>query len=76
MQEEINRTVGESPTAEPEKSAVLESKRRGGAGRGQGRKKSIRPLKKVVVNIYEDQHPISDSKIRAAIDLFNNSHSG
>lgn len=75
MQEEINRTVGDSPTAAPKSAAVLESKKRGGAGRGQGRKKSIRPLKKVVVNIYEDQHPITDSKIRAAIDLFN-SHSG
>ena len=68
------------PLLENEPSAdfhppTLELKR-GGAGRGQGRKKSARELKKVTVRIFADQQPITDSEIREAIDIYLSFRSG
>ena len=49
---------------------MTEKKKNGGAGRGQGRKKSSRPLKKVTVRLHADA-PAKDRRIRFAVDLLN-----
>lgn len=74
MKKLIEPLLENEPSA-GENPPTLELKR-GGAGRGQGRKKSARELKKVTVNIFADQQPIADSEIRDAIDIYLSSRRG
>ena len=51
-------------------------RQRGGANRGQGRKKSDRQLTKVTIRVFADQLPITDAEIREAIDSYLSSRRG
>ena len=62
-------SAGENPP-------TLELKKHGGAGRGQGRKKSNRAFKIRQIRIFADHEPISDSEIRTAIDIYLSSRGG
>lgn len=48
----------------------MAKKTHGGKREGGGRPKSTRPIKKVTVNLYKDQFPITGEEIRAAIDQY------
>jgi hypothetical protein len=66
-----NRTTGASPTAEPQNSAVLESKVPGRGKHGkQGRKKSPEELVYMTRQIFKRQMPITAKEVREAIDLY------
>jgi hypothetical protein len=51
-------------------------RKRGGARPGAGRKANNRELEKVTIRLFKDQMPISDSKIREAVDIYLSSCHG
>jgi len=56
-------------TAEPQNSAVLESKH-GGARPNSGRKTARRVERKKPFYLFADQHPLTGGEVREAVDEF------